>query len=72
MTKTKITHALALPAKVSSMTTYCGMPVREAKSHDYMATIPEAVDCPNCIRAMRRAREILEEWVPKLKEVGDG
>ena len=68
----RITHALALPAKASTMATYCGLLARDAKPHEYLAAIPEVVDCPSCIRAMRRARKILEEWVPKLKEAADG
>lgn len=61
------THALLLPQRISGLRTWCGLEKGDPRWEvDHVATVPEVLDCPECLACMRQALKNLNEWVPRL------
>lgn len=66
----KRAHALIIPWPVSQgLHLWCGYRAdHPSVADESVASVPEAVTCKECIRAMRTARANLNNWVPQLKD----
>lgn len=64
----KRTHAMVIPWPISQgLHTWCGYKFDAPEvSKENVASMPEAVTCEECKRAMRDALALLAKWVPKL------
>lgn len=66
----KIIHALLLPWSLSKgIHTWCGHRFDDPEvTNDSVASAPEAINCPRCIESMKKAKENLDFWVPRLRD----
>jgi len=62
-------HALVVPWPADNLQTWCGRPILDERVADHnIGTVPEAITCEDCKRAMRRALEDLKRQVPRLED----